>query len=112
VEEVAGGVYVRLGNYMGISFLARYDLTDEIDDPHFLERSAVFRLLSRCNCWVLDLGVTDRFDTNETAVRVQFTLVGLGSFGGLPGLRNYVGMAGLGGGDDDLDAPDVGDLWR
>jgi hypothetical protein len=112
VEEVAGGVYLRLGNYMGMSFLARYDLTDEVDDPHFLERSAIFRLLSRCNCWVLDVGVTDRFDTNETAVRVQFTLVGLGAFGDRPGLRNYVGMAGIGGGADELDAPDVGALWQ
>jgi hypothetical protein len=112
VEEIAGGIYLRLGNYMGFSFLARYDLSDENDDPHFLERSVFFRLLSRCNCWVVDVGVTDRYDTDETAVRVQLTLVGLGAVGDRPGLRNFAGMAGLGGGAADLDAPDIGDLWQ
>jgi len=109
LEEVSGAAYLRLGRYMGISLLARYDLADEFEGPHFLERSLGWRMLSRCNCWVLDVGVTDRYDTNEKAVRVQFTLVGLGAIGSRPGLRNYVGVGDLtpvgAPVDDDLGGP-------
>jgi hypothetical protein len=111
LEEVSAAAYLRLGRYMGISLLARYDLADQFEGPHFLERSLVWRLLSRCNCWVLDVGVTDQYDTQEQIVRVQFTLVGLGAVGGRPTLRNYVGVGELG----PVDAPvddNLGGPWE
>jgi len=111
LEEVSGGAYLRLGRYMGIALLARYDLADEFEGPHFLERSLSWRLLSRCNCWVLDVGVTDRYDTNEQAVRVQFTLVGLGAIGRRPTLRNYVGVGALTPIDSVVD-DDLGGPWE
>jgi hypothetical protein len=111
LEEVSGAAYLRLGRYMGISLLARYDLADEFEGSHFLERSLVWRLLSRCNCWVLDVGVTDRFDTDEQLVRVQFTLVGLGAVGSRPSLRNYVGVGDLTPIDSAVDE-DLGGPWE
>jgi LPS-assembly protein len=96
VEQLSAGIYLRLGDRVGVSYLSRYDFTTslapgrETIGPHFLEQTFVVRLLSRCNCWMLDVGVRDRFDTNETSAVVQLTLVGLGGggTGGGSGLRN------------------------
>jgi LPS-assembly protein len=91
VNEIDASVYLRLGNNFGFTFLSRYDLneTDAIDEngrptkigPHFLERNYLVRLISRCNCWILDAGVADKFNPDERVFRVQLTLIGLGSFG-------------------------------
>jgi len=96
LREVDGSMYLRLGNYVGFTFLARYDLgnTPTIG-PHFLERDYALRLISRCNCWLLEAGVQDKFNPDERLFRVQFTLVGLGSFGRPPFRGNYVGFAPL-----------------
>jgi hypothetical protein len=96
VNEVDGSFYLRLGDYLGFTFLSRYDLsTTDGNDPHFLERDYLLRVISRCNCWVLEAGVADKTNPDERLFRVQFTLVGLGSFGRSPGARNYVGLAPL-----------------
>ena len=96
LREVDGSMYLRLGNYVGFTFLARYDLgnTPTIG-PHFLERDYALRLISRCNCWLLEAGVQDKSNPDERLFRVQFTLVGLGSFGRPPFRGNYVGFAPL-----------------
>jgi LPS-assembly protein len=100
VNEFDASVYLRLGQYLGFTFLMRYDLnttvvpTGELG-PHFLERDYLVRLISRCNCWVLEAGFADKFNPDERSLRVQFTLVGLGSFGRATPNRNYVGMTAL-----------------
>lgn len=79
--------YLRLGNYAGIFGTAAYDFNPVIgaeQGPHFVDWSLFLRLISRCDCWSVDFGVHER--TNEKPLddrqfRVQFTLVGLGSFG-------------------------------
>jgi len=105
VEELSAGVYLRLNNHLGASYLTRYDFTHsvvpgrETIGPHFLEQAFLVRVLSRCNCWMLDVGVRHQFDTGSTTGVVQFTLVGLGGggtggasgllhggFGAIPGL--------------------------
>jgi len=101
LQEVDGSVYLRLGNYVGFTFLSRYDLLStpqaggKSPGPHFLERDYALRLISRCNCWLLEAGVQDKTNPDERLFRVQFTLVGLGSFGRPPLRRNYVGFAPL-----------------
>ena len=65
LQEVDGSVYLRLGNYVGFTFLSRYDLLTTPQaggkslGPHFLERDYALRLISRCNCWLLEAGVQD-----------------------------------------------------
>jgi len=95
VNELDGSLYIRLGSYLGFTFLSRYDLNTTgtgatAIGPHFLERDYLFRIISRCNCWVLDAGVSDKFNPDERLFRVQFTLIGLGSVGRIP-TTNYVG---------------------
>jgi len=98
VNEIDGSVYVRLGNYVGFTFMSRYDLNETPESgPHFLERDYLLRLISRCNCWILDAGVADKFNPDERVFRIQFTLVGLGSFGRSPLQNNYMGFAPLSG---------------
>jgi lipopolysaccharide assembly outer membrane protein LptD (OstA) len=100
VNEVAGGLYLRLGEYIGFAFTTRYDLntTPLVSGgslgPHFLERNYLVRLISRCNCWVLEGGVSQTFNPDENIFRLRLTLVGLGSVG-QGGLQNFVSLPGL-----------------
>ena len=104
VKELSASLYWRVSNYLGLAFIARYDLlttpgtstTKEIG-PHFLERDYLVHLISRCNCWVLDAGVSDKFNPDERLFRIQFTLVGLGSFGRGTAPNNFAGLAPLSG---------------
>jgi LPS-assembly protein len=105
VENVTGSVYVRVGDYVGFGFLARYSLTatqgfdqegnPTTIDPGFLEQDYFIRLTSPCNCWAFEFGVSDRADTGETTTRAQLVLYGLGSFGQGPSRRGYAGLTGL-----------------
>ena len=96
-EGIDGSVYLRVGDYLGFGFLARYQLSDSADDdPHFLERNYFLRLTSPCACWAIEAGVSDRSDTGEVTSRVQLVLYGLGSFGQGPGRGGtFAGLAGL-----------------
>jgi LPS-assembly protein len=102
LNEIDGSLYLRLGDYVGFTFLARYDLnttqlpTEELG-PHFLERNYFLRLISRCQCWMVEGGMSDKTNPDERLFRVQLTLLGLGSFGRSPSARNYVGFAPLAG---------------
>jgi lipopolysaccharide assembly outer membrane protein LptD (OstA) len=107
VEEIDGAFYLRITDYLGFAFLARYALAPTVgpnpDDPNltktfgprFLERDYLARFISKCNCWILEAGLSERSDTNDTTFRVQFTLYGLGTFGQGPAQRGLNGLAGL-----------------
>ena len=100
VNELDGSFYLRLGDYLGFTFLSRYDLSTTTVGtstlgPHFLERDYLLRIISRCNCWVLQAGVADKTNPDERLFRVQFTLFGLGSIGRTPIPPGFVGFAPL-----------------
>jgi hypothetical protein len=106
-EGIDGSLYLRLTDFVGFGFLARYDLSRTLaPDPEnpkvlverngqFLERDYFMRVASRCACWLLDFGVSERADANDVTFRVQFTLFGLGSYGQGPINRTFPGLAGL-----------------
>ncbi|HSP97467.1 MAG TPA: LPS assembly protein LptD [Candidatus Dormibacteraeota bacterium] len=56
-----------------------YNMRYNIDAGTFLENYAGLRLLSSCNCWALNIGVTDTRNPNEFQLQAQFTLAGLGA---------------------------------
>lgn len=56
-----------------------YAMRYNIDADTFLENYAGVRLLSSCNCWALNVGVTNTSNPNEVQVQAQFTLAGLGA---------------------------------
>jgi lipopolysaccharide assembly outer membrane protein LptD (OstA) len=67
---------------------ALYAMRYDINIGSFLENYVGVRLLSSCDCWALNLGITQTRNPNEVQVHAQFTLAGLGNskFGGL---RDY-----------------------
>jgi hypothetical protein len=100
-QNVIGTLYLRLGNYAGLAFGGWYDLntTPQVNSkgrpiaplgPHFALWDALFRIISPCNCWAAEFGVSENFDTDERLFRFQVTLLGLGSFG-QGSRRNYLG---------------------
>jgi len=79
----------RVTNNLALSYLGRFDALDN----SFLENWAGFRLISSCDCWVVDFAFIDRANPDTTGVRVQVSLVGLGSFGRQPFQQTFAGAA-------------------
>jgi LPS-assembly protein len=104
-QNVIGGLYLRLGDNFGFTFGALYDVNggQVVNEngrarklgPHFILRDYLFRMISPCNCWAAEIGMSDNFDTDERLFRFQITLLGLGSFGQRGATANYFGVAPL-----------------
>lgn len=77
LQEVDGGLILPLADTLSTFYQTRYDALAGT----FLEKTGGFRLTSQCQCWIADVAVTDRVNPQETELRFQITLVGLGSIG-------------------------------
>lgn len=77
LQEVDGALLLPFADSLAVFYQTRYDALQ----TEFLENRWGFRLSSQCQCWILDLSVADRINPDETEVRAQVTLVGLGSVG-------------------------------
>ena len=97
VENINLAATYRVTNNFALSYLSRFDALDR----SFLENWAGLRVISSCDCWVVDLAFVDRSNPDTTGVRVQVSLVGLGTFGQQPG-------AGFGGFPRVVDTTGVG----
>ncbi|HYD48293.1 MAG TPA: LPS assembly protein LptD, partial [Terriglobales bacterium] len=75
LQEINANAVIGVTRWLGLFYAARYDLLE----TRFLDNHFGLRLVSTCDCWALDIGVTDRSNPNELEARVQLTLVGLGS---------------------------------
>jgi LPS-assembly protein len=73
------GTY-RATDNVAFAYLGRFDVLA----GRFLENWLGLRLISGCDCWVVDVALVDRFNPDEREFRVLFSLVGLGSFGQQP----------------------------
>jgi LPS-assembly protein len=80
VEEVNGSMLVRLMRQLYGAYEARYDNRS----GRFLEHRYGLRFISNQECWVVDLGVSDKVNPDETEVRLLVSLVGLAQFGKEP----------------------------
>ncbi|MCC6767391.1 MAG: LPS-assembly protein LptD [Deltaproteobacteria bacterium] len=80
VEEVNGSMLVRFMKQLYGAYEARYDNRS----GRFLEHRYGLRFVSKQECWVVDLGVSDRVNPDETEVRFLVSLVGLAQFGKEP----------------------------
>ena len=80
VEEVNGSMLVRFMKQLYGAYEARYDNRS----GRFLEHRYGLRLVSNQECWVVDLGIADRVNPDETEVRLLVSLVGLAQFGKEP----------------------------
>jgi LPS-assembly protein len=75
LQEIDSNVVLRLTKWAGFLYSSRYDVVTD----SFLSQFYGLRLLSTCDCWALDLAVANTTNPQETQVRAQLTLVGLGS---------------------------------
>jgi hypothetical protein len=82
-------VVARLTKHLYAAYEARYDNRS----GRFLENRYGLRLISSQECWVVDLGVSDRINPDETEVRLLVSLVGLAQFGKEP-FRRSLGAIG------------------
>jgi hypothetical protein len=89
VEEVNGSMVFRLTKYLYGAYEARYDAIS----GRFLENRYGLRLISNQECWIVDLGIADRINPNETEVRLLVSLVGLAQFGKEPFRRSLGAIA-------------------
>jgi len=78
VEQIDTSLVLRVTDHIGLRHAARYN----IGDNKLLSNFFGVRLLSKCDCWSLDFGVSDKSNPNEIQVQAQVSLVGLGSAGG------------------------------
>lgn len=88
VESINLAATYRVTNNFALSYLTRYDAIAR----SFLENWAGFRVISSCDCWVVDLAFVDRVNPDNTGVRVQVSLVGLGTFGQQQGGGGFGGF--------------------
>lgn len=75
VHEVDTNLVLRLTEWAGFLYASRYSVTSS----RFLDNFFGVRLISQCDCWALDVAVTNRNNPSETEARAQLTLVGLNS---------------------------------
>ncbi len=80
VEEVNGSMFVRILKQLYGAYESRFDA----QSGRFLEHRYGLRFVSSQECWVVDLGVSDRVNPQETEVRLLISLVGLAQFGKEP----------------------------
>lgn len=75
LQQIDANLVVELTDWAGFLYSSRYDVVAN----RFLDNFYGLRFLSQCDCWSLDLTVTDRVNPSELEVRAQVSLVGIGS---------------------------------
>jgi LPS-assembly protein len=73
-SQIEGNVEFKLHEQLRLGYYTRYD----VDNRRALETRALMRFVNACKCWSIDLGVSDRYNPDRTAVMVSFTFAGLG----------------------------------
>ena len=86
VEQLDSGVLVRVTERVGLRYAARYNVAAN----RFLSNFFGFSYISACDCWNVDMGISDRANPNEVQFQMQVGLLGFGSSegGSRAGLRN------------------------
>ncbi len=83
VNQIESNVEVALTDRLRAGLYGRYDARQR----EFLESQSLFRFVNSCNCWSIDVGLSQRINPD----RRQF-LVSL-SFGGIGSLQQGIGLA-------------------
>jgi len=75
VEQLDSGILMRVTERVGLRYSARYNIAAN----RFLSNFFGFSYISACDCWSMDMGVSDRSNPNEVQFQVQVGLMGFGS---------------------------------
>jgi hypothetical protein len=77
VRQLETGVEVRVTEDVRLGYYSRYDDLE----GEFLENKIGMRLVSACDCWLLDFEFRDRINPNKSEFGLTLTLIGLGELG-------------------------------
>ncbi len=86
VQQISGRAYYEFFDRLGFYYEPAYDIADS----KLLYSEYGLRLKSKCDCWILDIGLNDSINPNEVQIFAQLTLGGLGSIGRNPFGRNML----------------------
>ncbi|MCX8073240.1 MAG: LPS assembly protein LptD [Candidatus Binatia bacterium] len=75
LQQIDGNFVVRLTDWAGVTYATRYN----VPAGRFLENYFGLRFVSLCDCWSVDIAMSNRTNPNETEARLQVTLIGLSS---------------------------------
>ncbi|GBD25765.1 LPS-assembly protein LptD [bacterium HR30] len=75
LQQIDANFVLRLTDWAGVSYATRYN----VPASRFLENYFGLRFVSLCDCWSVDVALSNRTNPNETEARLQLTLVGLSS---------------------------------
>lgn len=74
VSQLEGNAELALNDLWKLGYYSRYDNREK----EFLEQMFGVRLYSRCNCWHLNLGVSEKINPDRQYFNVSITFAGLG----------------------------------
>ena len=77
MRQLETSLQFQLLEFVKLGYYTRYDDME----GEFLEQKVGLRFTSSCNCWIFDVGVTDKLNPEETKVMFNLTLLGLGEVG-------------------------------
>jgi LPS-assembly protein len=83
-EFLSARAYYELFNRVGVLFAPSYDVATH----QLVSTEYGLRLKPTCNCWAIDMGITNTINPSETQFQFQLSLGGIGSFGKSP----FLGM--------------------
>jgi hypothetical protein len=84
VQQITGRMYYEFFDRFGLYYEPSYSLADR----RLLYSEYGIRVKSKCDCWIIDIGVTDKVNPREVQTLFQVTLGGIGSAGRNPFGRN------------------------
>lgn len=74
ISNVEGAAEIVMTDRIKLGYYGRYDA--EASD--FIEQALALRLMSACNCWHIDVGMSERTNPDKQQVNFRFTFAGLG----------------------------------
>jgi LPS-assembly protein len=74
IRQLESNVELRINENLKLAYYTRYDDLER----EFIENRFGFRYYSACNCWNLDMSVSDQSNPNETKFAFTVTLIGIG----------------------------------
>jgi len=74
ISQLEANLELVLTDRVKLGYYTRYD---DLEND-FIENRVGLRLISGCNCWSMDLGLSDRINPDRTRFLLNFTFTGLG----------------------------------
>lgn len=74
LSQIDGNAEIAFHDRLRAGYYTRFDDRES----EFIENTFAFRFLSECDCWYIDLGMTDRINPDKKAFLLSFTFFGLG----------------------------------